>query len=171
MSADPFDRLLAKMAKSNVASADELQGCTSAQIAAIEKRYSVRLPNTYRRYLEVMGRKSGRLFTHDYLSTDYRFALRGTAEVRKQLVEWESGFEIPPDAFVILGRDAEQYNFIRCNDVEDSRVWAIDLGEERVRSRRFRTSVVGWLRAWANEAAEVVASGWYAPKSHGSRKR
>jgi hypothetical protein len=65
---------------------------------------------------------------------------------------------------VILGREGEQYNFIRCDRPDDSAVWAIDLGASRVRARRFRASVVGWLRAWATEAAEAVASGWYERK-------
>jgi hypothetical protein len=152
------------MAATGVAGADELKGCTAAQIAALERRYAVRLPATYRRFLEVMGRRSGRLFTHDWIYTDYRYVLGATAEVREQLAEGDDGFELPPDAVVILGREGEQYNFIRCDRPDDSRVWAIDLGASRVRARQFRASVFGWLRAWATEAAEAVASGWYNRK-------
>jgi hypothetical protein len=69
---------------------------------------------------------------------------------------------------VILSRDAEQYNFIRCDGPDDSAVWALDLGALRVRPRRFRGSVLGWLRAWPGEAAEAVASGWYERDRGGS---
>src|SRR5436190_1175892 len=81
MAKDQFAELLARMAATGVASADELEGCTAAEIRQLESRYGIRLPPTYRHF--------------------------------------------------------------------------------RVRAKQFRSSVIGWIRAWADEAAEVVASGWY----------
>jgi hypothetical protein len=118
-----------------------------------------------------MGRSSGRLFTHDWVHAGYPDVLNMTDDLRGQLAEDDCGYELPPDAVAILERDAEQYNFIRCASPDDSPVWALDLGALRVRPRKFRTSVVGWLRAWAEEAAQTVASGWYERKDGRGRKQ
>jgi hypothetical protein len=161
MGKDVFDALLARMASSGVVTAADLKSCTQAEIRRLEARYKVRLPAAYERFLKAMGHRSGRLFTHDWVDTDYPYVLEATAELRGLLAESAPHFELPADALVILGRDGEQFNFIRCDRPEDSAVWALDLGATRVRGRRFRPSVLGWVRAWAAEAAEVVASGWY----------
>ena len=160
MAADSFDRLLARMADTEVATSETLRGCTPAEVRQLERRFGVTLPATYRRFLAVMGRDSGRLFTHDQVTATYPGIAAATAGLRAQLAA-AGGYELPADAVVILARDAEQYNFIRCDDPGDSAVWALDLGASRVRPRRFRTSVLGWLRAWAGEAAAAVADGWY----------
>src|SRR5436190_10666765 len=160
MAKDQFAELLARMAATGVASADELEGCTAAEIRQLESRYGIRLPATYRHFLAVMGRRSGRLFTHDWVYAEYTDVLETTAEVREQLAEDKSRYELPSDALVILSRDFA-YNFIRCNRTDDSAVWALDLGADRGRAKQTRPSVIGWIRAWADEAAEVVASGWY----------
>jgi hypothetical protein len=160
MAKDPFDALLARMAETGVATSEMLEGCTPAEIRRLERRYGVTLPATYRRFLAVMGRRSGRLFTHDWVTANYPNIAGETADLRAQLAD-AGGYELSADAVVVLARDAEQYNFIRCDRPDDSPVWAIDLGAVRVRPRQFRVSVVGWLRAWAGEAAEAVADGWY----------
>jgi hypothetical protein len=164
VASDPFEALLAQLAAQGVTSAKEMAGCTAAEIRRLERRYAVALPATYSRFLKRMGHKSGRLFSHDWVHADYPYVLEGTAEVRAQLVEEARSYELPADAIVVLGRDGEQYNFIRCGRADDSPVWALDLGALRVRPRQFRVSVVGWLRAWAKEAAEAAASGWYERK-------
>jgi hypothetical protein len=163
MASDPFELLLARMAATGVASGDELVGCTAAEIR-LERRYSVALPATYRRFLEQMGRRSGKLFTHDWVSCNAPGVFGATARLRKELAGSGLRDTLPADAVVILARDGEQYNFIRCDRADDSPVWALDLGALRVRPRQFRSSILGWLRAWAKEAAEAVASGWYERK-------
>src|SRR5262245_42845869 len=65
---DGFNGFLGRLAASNVATAQDLQGCTAAEIAGLEARYRLRLPASYRRYLELMGHRSGRLFTSDHLA-------------------------------------------------------------------------------------------------------
>src|SRR5579884_416603 len=121
MAVDPFDALLARLSATRVASADTLVGCTAAEIRRLERRYGVTLPATYRRFLAVMGRRSGRLFTHDWVTANYPGILGETAELRAQLTE-AGGYQLPADAVVILARDGEQYNFIRCDRSDDSSV-------------------------------------------------
>src|SRR5689334_14280202 len=133
MTGDPFDELLKRMQRSGVAAPAELLGCTPAQIRRLEARYSVTLPATYRRFLEVMGRKSGRLVTHDDLDVQYDYVLRATAELpgllqeRAELVPDAASFALPALALIVLGRDREQFHYIRCDRVDDSAVWYFNL--------------------------------------------
>src|SRR5262245_48537678 len=114
MAGDPFDGLLKRMQRSGVASPNELLGCTPAQIRRLEARYRVTLPATYRRFLEVMGRRSGRLVTHDYLDIQYDYVLKATAALPRLLreaaeaVPEAASFALPADALIVLGRDQEQ---------------------------------------------------------------
>src|SRR5215475_15319535 len=80
-SSDGFNGLLARLAASNVATTQDRQGCTAAEIAGLEARYRIRLPASYRRYLELMGHRSGRLFTCDHMAVFYRDVLEMTDDV------------------------------------------------------------------------------------------
>ena len=162
MASDPFDNLLSAMADSEIATQADLKGCNAKQIAKLEANYGFPLPTTYRRYLKLMGNDSGRLFAHDHVDTDYDYVMDATTELRDQLTDFDFGYRLPNDALVILGRNGEQYNLIRCRGTEDSSVWALNLGDVDTSARLFKRSVLGWLRAWMHEASEAIASGYYS---------
>src|ERR1700681_3370538 len=111
MRSDPLDALLGRMQRSGVGSPAELVGCAPAQIRRLESRYGVTLPSTYRRFLSAMGRKSGRLFAHDWLEVQYDSVSRLTARVPEIVRDWAeissewSSFALPDKALVILYRD------------------------------------------------------------------
>jgi SMI1 / KNR4 family (SUKH-1) len=125
---DRFQRLLERMERSGVASLSQLVGCSEQEVAALEARYGLRLPEAYTLYLRVMGHKSGRLFTCDHMAVYYRYVLEMTAEQRQIWAEWKaedgSGpppqFDLPPNALLIADRLGEQFEFIRCAGQEDS---------------------------------------------------
>src|SRR5438132_9381997 len=107
MDFDRFRRLLERMERSNVASFSQLVGCTEQEVAALEARYGLQLPETYELYLRVMGHRSGRLFTCDHMAVFYRNVLEMTAEHREMCAEFgvEDGgpppeFEVPSDALL-----------------------------------------------------------------------
>ena len=87
MAQNPFDKLLARMEESGVATAKELRGCSATEIGRLERKYHFTLPATYRRFLEVMGHRSARLFSHDHVGTDFAHVMKATIELRKQLKE------------------------------------------------------------------------------------
>jgi hypothetical protein len=68
MDEDRFTELLRRLEQSCALSPGDMVGCTVKEIECLEAKYAVQLPRTYRRYLEIMGHRSGRLFTcnHDY---------------------------------------------------------------------------------------------------------
>src|SRR5262245_65933277 len=75
MDFDRFRRLLQRMERSKVATPAQLVGCSEQEVAALEARYGLRLPQTYALYLRVMGHKSGRLFACDHMAVFYRHVL------------------------------------------------------------------------------------------------
>ncbi|WP_439622547.1 SMI1/KNR4 family protein [Gemmata sp.] len=169
-----YDQLLRRMERSGVATPEQLVGCCASEIAALEATYSLKLPRSYRRYLEVMGHSSGKLFTHDHMAVTYPYVLEMTREEHQRWARWreERGrhtapppeFEFPADGLLIAGRLGEQFNFIRCSGQEDAPVWY--LHNYRWQMRETDASVLGWLEGWCKEAEDAIASGYfyYAPE-------
>ncbi|MBO0700393.1 MAG: SMI1/KNR4 family protein [Zavarzinella sp.] len=167
MDEDRFARFLRRLEASRVAAPANLVGCTPAEIEALEARYGVRLPRVYRRYLEVMGHRSGRLFTCDHAAVFYPHVLAMTEEQRGLWAEAKaedgSGpppeFDLPADALLILSRLGEQFEFIRCGGQDDSPVWYFNTWEWRVRESA--PTVLAWLESWCVEAERAIASGYF----------
>jgi len=164
---DRFQQLLLRMERSGIASPPQLVGCSEQEIAALEARYNLCLPQTYMLYLRVMGHKSGRLFTCDHMAVYYRNVLAMTAEQRQVWAECndEDGsgpppnFDLPADALLIAGRLGDQFEFIRCRSQEDSSVWYFNTWEWQ--TRESNPSVLAWLETWCGEAERAVASGYF----------
>lgn len=162
MPTDVLAPLLARMAVSGVAVAGDLVGCTPEEIAALEARYGVRLPHTYRRFLEVMGRHAGRLFQHDSTLAFY-------PDVRGLTAEYREGYEddpevpgalvLPPDALIIAEREGDYFDFIRCTDPHDSPVWKFDVYRWTPVERH--ASVPGFLEAWCEAAEWAIGQGYF----------
>lgn len=175
MDFDRFQRLLQRIERSRVASLSDLVGCSEQEVAALEARYGLRLPQTYELYLRVMGHKSGRLFTHDHMDVFYSNALEMTAEHRQMWAEWQAergddpppSFTLPTDALIIGSRLREQFEFIRCSGQEDSPVWYFN--EWDWRTQLEYPSVLAWLESWCVEAESAIASGYFDRYRTGTR--
>jgi hypothetical protein len=145
------------MATSGVAAPHELQGCTKAEIASLEGRYGLRLPNTYRRYLELMGHRSRRLFTSDHMAVFYKHVLDLTDDVRTGPAP--ASFQLPPDAFVVAGRLSACWQFIRCDNADDSPVWVFDEIDWVI--TQCEPSVLDWLNTWCGSAEDAIRGGYF----------
>jgi len=172
-----FDRLLDRMAKSKVAGKTDLLGCNSREINELEQRYGIELPLSYRRYLELMGHRSGRLFTSDHMAVFYSYVLEMTDEVRtrrispgKELYAGDTrapeSFKLPPDAILIAGRLDAAWQFIRCTDGDDSPVWYFDENEWLI--KQSDASVLDWLNCWCGIAEEAIKSGYFLQNPSGT---
>jgi hypothetical protein len=167
MDEERFARLLHRLETSCVAAPDDLIGCTESEIDALEAKYTVRLPRAYRRYLEVMGHRSGRLFTCDHAAVFYPYVLAMTANKRQAWAEASAedgsgpppSFQLPADALLIYGRLGDQFEFIRCDGQDDSPVWYFNSWEWQV--RQTEVSVLAWLESWCTEAERAIASGYF----------
>jgi SMI1 / KNR4 family (SUKH-1) len=172
-----FDRLLARMATSAVAEKRDLRGCTADEIASLESRYRLSLPKSYRRYLELMGHQSGRMFTSDHLAVFYKHVRDMTADFRVLRtglghdryagnITAPENFQLPPDALLIAGRLDAAWQFIRCSDVDDSPVWIFNEGDWNI--TQTNPSVVDWLNTWCGIAEDAIASGYFRENPAGT---
>jgi hypothetical protein len=165
-----FDKLLERMAASGIASADELRGCKDHEIAALEARYALRLPMTYRLYLELMGHCSGRLFTSDHMAVFYGYVIEMTDDVRARRIApnrmrysddsmappW---FSLPKGTLIISGRLDAAWEIIRCTGESDSPIWFFDENDWEI--RQSAASVLDWLNCWCGRAEKALASGYF----------
>jgi SMI1-KNR4 cell-wall len=155
-----FDDLLARMVKSSVATSDDLKGCTPKEITAIEKRYGLVLPTSYRRYLELMGHRSGKLFTSDHMAVFYSHVIELTDEFATcPYTRAPASFELPPDAFLIAARLGAAWQFIRCSNIDDSSVWYFDENDWIIKEAQH--SVLDWLNTWCGIAQDAIAIGYF----------
>ncbi|MFN3201249.1 MAG: SMI1/KNR4 family protein [Bradymonadia bacterium] len=154
---------------------DELVGCSDEEILALEAKYSVRLPNLYRQFLQTMGHGSGHLFQYDHFDAQYKDVLTLTEDYRNadhSLDESEYAPEVyaelltlgpPPtlseDSFIILGRLGDHFEFIQCKAASDSAVYYFN--EETPVPTQGWGSVLDWLASMLNEATEALASGYF----------
>lgn len=145
----------------------EWRGCSAGEIAALERRYGVRLPATYRAYLQTMGHGAGKLFRHDHLAVTLAYVLDLTGRVRARTAAESAADPLPSDALVILGRLDGYFQFIRCQDEEDSSVW--DLDETGWQAERVHDSVLDWLEYWCDEAEAAIRQGYFIWPPGGTR--
>lgn len=145
------------MYETGVAHPGQFQGCSADEVAALEARYGIVLPVTYRRFLEVMGHCPGQLFAHDHVKVNYPQILQMTEDERR----WhrdepeEQPLNLPDDALIVLGRFDQQFQFIHCQGTPDAAIYYYEVGEPA--ARYWSSSIANWLNAWCDEAACAVA--------------
>ena len=149
----------AVLIESGVAKLDEIVGCSEEEIRALEEKYSIELPASYRWYLSEMGKQSGRLFTHDHLDVFYSDVFGMTERRRSDIADYpeEQLIQLPQDALIIAGRLGEQFQFIRCGSSDDSPVWYF--GEWDENPTQSHSSVIYWLYTFLDEAEAALKNG------------
>ncbi|NVE01761.1 SMI1/KNR4 family protein [Massilia sp. BJB1822] len=166
---DAFKRLLKRMEHSRVASSQNVLGCTEQEVIAIEKKYKLRLPQVYRRYLETMGHRSGRLFAFDHVAAFYSAVLNLTADAPN---DWSedgldppSDFLLPRNHLLISERLGDQFEFICCNGDNESPVWYFNTWDWEIRLQH--QSVQEWLECWCTQSEDAIASGYFSQHPDG----
>jgi hypothetical protein len=160
-------RLLQRLEGSKIASICELVGCSENEIAILESRYGLCLPQSYRWYLGIMGHQSGRLFKCDHMALSYPFVLDLTARQRQtwaeRTAEGGSGpppsFQLPSDSLLIASRLGDQFEFIRCNDPDDSPVWYFNNWDWQ--TQEAHPTILAWLESWCEECEEAITDCYF----------
>ena len=151
--------------------ANELRGCSPEEVLELERVHGCRIPRAYRLYLRTMGHAAGRLFTHDHYAVTYEHVLHLGEQLRDGLAEVGAlnapEFRLPTNALVIVGRLGEQFEYIVCDDPEDSPVFYVST-YDRVATRAY-TSVLAWLQDMRSEAVEAIRDGYYDKYPNGTR--
>ena len=161
MDEDRFDQLRERLKVEKVIHWWQWRGCSASEIAALEQRYSVRLPATYRLYLETMGHGAGRLFRHDHLAVALVHVLDMTDHVRARMAAHGAAHPLAPDTVIILGRLDAYFQFIRCDHNEDSPVWALDECDWQPHSQPIHASLLDWLEFWCGEVENAIREGYF----------
>jgi hypothetical protein len=152
------------MRRSHIASASDLVGCSQEEIAALESRYRVRLPNTYRQYLQAMGHRSGRLFTSDHMAVFYPYVIE-MMDMFVHKADPSERLTLPPHSLLIASRLGDQFSFISCEEEKDSAVWHINRQNQPLKTH---DSVISWLDSWCEEAERAIASGYFDAYPNGT---
>lgn len=116
-----IDEIAKVLIDRGVASERDIVGCSTSEIAEIEKNVGLRLPAAYREFLAEMGRSMGDF----YRGTDitYRW-LPGMTQAAHELVdEDESDIRLPEDAIAFMMHQGYQFMFIRASEGEDPPVY------------------------------------------------
>jgi hypothetical protein len=169
MDEDRFEQLRRRLKVGQVTRWWEWRGCSASEIAALEHCYAVRLPTTYRAYLETMGHGAGRLFRHDHLAVTLVHVLDMTDHVRARMAAEGAAHPLPADALVILGRLDAHFHFIRCEHTEDSPVWALDENGWQLPHTPVHVSLLDWLEFWCEEAESAIRDGYFNWYPRGTR--
>lgn len=156
-----YEAFLRRLSARDVASSSDLVGCSDAEIVHLEARYSITLPVSYRWYLSAMGKKSGRLFTHDHMAVYFDHVCEMTAQHRQDAIEYpdEPTVELPDDALIVAGRLGEQFQFLRCNDPDDSAVWYFNEYDHQIVDSA--QSVLDWLESFCDAAEQAIQNGYF----------
>jgi hypothetical protein len=166
-----IDDFVMRLVDSGVARPAELKGCTPDEVAIFETDFGLRLPRTYRRFLERMGHSAGKLFAWDHVDAYYPAVLSMLDDLRAPRDEpvdspdehtYLRTVTLPEKALVILGRLDEQFHYIVCDGGEDAPVF--HFSEEGNPPEQVYGSVLDWLEVWRLGAEEAIRGGYFERK-------
>lgn len=137
-----------QMYSSGVARPGDLQGCSPAEITALEKRYSLSLPRSYSLFLSTMGHATGRLGNLREFDLLYEDAFK----LNQETVEaWKTSLPYYASAFPAQGLVFCQrlgnpdYWLIVCRGQDDSPVIHFDYESEPVQYEQQFNSLFEFL--------------------------
>jgi len=115
------------LVRSQIASAEEIQGCNENEIKELEEEIGHGFPTVYREFLLAAGHRAGLLFQ----GTDIFFgSLRGlTQEANELLEENQESFTLPEDTFVFSMHQGYEFNYFRFSEGDNPPVYQYIEGE------------------------------------------
>ena len=116
-----FDLLI----KNDLATKDELQGCSEKEIEQLEKHIEAKLPKGYREFLILMGHRAG-IFNRgsDFLYKD----LFDLTDLTREILQ-SGPFELPNDAFVIFSHQGCIFAYFRLSDGSEPPIYTYRIME------------------------------------------
>lgn len=112
-----------------LASAEDMRGCSDADIRQVDSLVDAKLPTAYKEFLKAMGRGAGAFLTGTDLFFPKLLELRGWAETL--LSRTGSPFTLPPDSFVFLVHQGYQFMFFGLGQGDDPAVLHFEEGEDK----------------------------------------
>lgn len=116
MSAE-IEEFVRELVGSGLAAADEIKGCSEAEIRSLQAAVGLKLPQFYCDFMRRMGKRAGSLL----LGTDFFWGrireLRGFAD--EILIESQADFSLPKDAHVFLMHQGYVFEYFITDGVTD----------------------------------------------------
>jgi hypothetical protein len=142
-----------------VISEQELQGCTSEEIAYIETKYGV-LPRSYREILGLLGHKAGKLVRGSefefYFDQIIKMNEWQREAILESIAEGEECTSLPENAFCICALHGDPW-FIIADGQDDCSVYF--LHEDGITIKESSKSVMDWIEGFVEEAEYWINRG------------
>ncbi|WP_431689360.1 SMI1/KNR4 family protein [Hahella sp. NBU794] len=126
-------------------------GCSSTEIAAIEHKYGITLPQSYKEFLRRCGRSCEALddneFNYQYEHVKDMTELLIKGRQRLLVEEDELTDPFPDSIFFIMERYGDEFNYIIANSEADSPVYYYNYPLDTV--KKVFDSVGDWFKAHA----------------------
>lgn len=145
--------LIEKMIEADLAEADEIVGCSDAEIAELEKKFQVQLPQSYKDFLSKMGKSAGWLLQGSDFYYPEVIKCRGSAE--RLLERDESEFRLSASSFVFLQHQGYQFFFFDTAEAAEPPVYRYIEGDEK--PEKVGESFSTWLEKTVMQEAELEA--------------
>jgi hypothetical protein len=143
---------LSKLYESGLAFPGDLKGCTEEEILSIEDHFQVRLPESYRDFLSLMGRSAG-----DFLvGSGYAFpeVLEFRKDAEELLRDRLPDFKLDAVDFVFFHHQGYTFEWFRCCDRADDPPVSMFTDSEK-EPRIVRASFSDWLLRAVEEDIEA----------------
>jgi hypothetical protein len=120
-----FDKeeFIGDLLNKKIATFDDVEGVSSAEISQLENSFRVILPNSYKEFLLAFGRKAGNLFSD--VNFFFPDILKLKDELEEMIDEESLAFRLPDNAFVFSAYQGFQYHYFVCDGNEDPAVYRI----------------------------------------------
>jgi hypothetical protein len=152
MSPDWLRPLLRRITDAAASASGRVVGCSLDDIAALEQRYDIVLPEDYRAVLLALGRRADGFLDREEFEFYYDQLLDLTQKVR-ELVGRRSTLhrypDLPMSAFVIRARYLEQFELILCSAGEKTPVHYFNTHNGAIVP--VYSSVASWLETLCND--------------------
>ncbi|WP_042473909.1 SMI1/KNR4 family protein [Bacillus ndiopicus] len=121
------NRIVNLLVKYQIATIEEIQGCSENEIKELEGEIGYSFPDMYRNFLLGIGHRAGLLFQ----GTDIFFrSIKGlTEEAIELLEENQESFNLPEDAFVFSMHQGYEFNYFRFSEGDNPPVYQYIEGE------------------------------------------
>ncbi len=145
--------------KNDLATKDELQGCSEKELEQLEKHIEAKLPKGYREFLILMGHRAG-IFNRgsNFLYKD----LFDLTDLTKEILR-SGPFELPNDAFVIFSHQGCIFAYFKLSEGEYPPIYTYM--EMEPRPKRWAENFSEYLEK--SLAEEIDSLNSLKPKSRG----